>query len=103
MAKYCLLIIAAMAITSTTIFAQPIIKSFSPISGPVGTPVTIKGNGFDSIGNNNVVFFGAVRAGISSATDTTIDVIVPAGATYQPITVTDSAGTSYSSLPFCVT
>ena len=34
----------------------PIINSFSPISGPVGTVVTITGTGFEPFPANNIVF-----------------------------------------------
>jgi len=69
----------------------------------VGTIVTITGNNFSSIPANNIVFFGAVKANIIGATTTQLTVIVPAGATYQPITVTTNNLTAYSNMPFVVT
>ncbi|KAA9035489.1 hypothetical protein FW778_21255 [Ginsengibacter hankyongi] len=41
------------------IFAQPSISSFTPVSGPVGTTVTIKGSGFSPTTAGNIVYFGA--------------------------------------------
>ncbi len=85
------------------IFGQPVISSFAPVSGPIGTPVTITGTGFSSNTNNNIVFFGAVRASVAAASATSLSVTVPAGASYQSITVTTAGLTAYSSKPFLVT
>ncbi len=67
--------------------AQPIVKSFSPTNGSVGTLVTLLGNNFNLDTARNVVYFGATRASIESASDTELVVVVPNGATYQPISV----------------
>ncbi|MES2850746.1 MAG: FG-GAP-like repeat-containing protein, partial [Bacteroidota bacterium] len=81
----------------------PVILSFSPRSGPVGTIVTIKGLNFNPSANNNIVYFGAVKAVVNSASANTLIVKVPAGATYQPVTVTTGNRTGTSSLSFLVT
>jgi hypothetical protein len=81
-------------------FAQPVIQSFSPASGPVNTPVTITGTGFSTVASNNIVFFGATRGTVTASTPTTISVTVPAGATYAPVIVTTNYLTAYSSQPF---
>ncbi len=80
----------------------PVINSFSPTSGNIGTTVTINGSGFDATPANNIVFFGAVKATVTSASATSLDVIVPAGTTYQPISVTTNTLTAYSTLSFNV-
>lgn len=85
------------------VFAQPVIQSFLPGSGLIGSTVTITGTNFSSTPAANIVFFGAVKATVFSATSTQLNVIVPAGATYQPITVTTGNLTAYSSKPFFVT
>ncbi|HEU5168452.1 MAG TPA: IPT/TIG domain-containing protein [Chitinophagaceae bacterium] len=85
------------------LFAQPTINSFSPISGPVGTAVTIIGTNFSATPANNIVFFGAVRANVTTASATSLTVTVPAGATYQPISVTVSNLTGYSNKSFILT
>lgn len=85
------------------LLAQPTISSFSPSSGAVGTTVTITGTNFSSVPANNIVYFGAVKAAVSSAASGSITVTVPAGATYQPITVTVNNGTAWSNKPFIVT
>ncbi len=85
------------------LLAAPTIISFSPTSGPIGTAVTIAGSNFNPIASNNIVYFGAVKATVTSATVTQLQVTVPTGATYQPITVTVNGLTTYSSKPFIVT
>ena len=70
--------------------AQPIISSFSPAKGIVGSSVTITGSNFDATPANNVVYFGATRAAVTAATVSSLTVIVPLGGTYQPITVVNT-------------
>jgi FG-GAP-like repeat/IPT/TIG domain/Secretion system C-terminal sorting domain len=88
---------------SLPLSAQPIINSFSPVSGSVGTSVTITGTNFSTTPANNIVYFGAVRANVTAASATSLTVTVPSGSNYQPITVTVSGFTGYSSRPFLVT
>ncbi|MCS3801692.1 FG-GAP-like repeat-containing protein [Niastella sp. OAS944] len=83
-------------------FAQPVINSFSPTSARPGTPVTISGSGFSPIAGLNIVYFGPVRATVQSVNATNLNVTVPVGATYAPITVTVNGLTAYSQLPFNV-
>lgn len=98
-------LIATMIIclVSFKIAAQPVISSFSPSSGPAGTAVTITGTGFNATAANNIVFFGAAKANVTNATATTLTVIAPMGATYEPITVTINNLTGYSAKPFQIT
>src|SRR4029079_3481502 len=81
----------------------PIITSFSPMSGPIGTTVTISGSHFDPVPSNNIVYFGAVKATISASTDSSLVVTVPMGTTYEPITVMTKTLVAYSNKPFNVT
>jgi gliding motility-associated-like protein len=88
------------------VFAQtPAISSFSPSSGGIGTTVTITGSGFDTAPANNVVYFGATRAAVTTATATELKVTAPAGGTYQYIAVTNTATnlTAYSKSQFIYT
>ncbi len=87
--------------TNTT--GVPTISSFSPASGPVGTSVTITGTNFNATPANNIVYFGAVKAQITSVTSTQLVVTTPVGATYQPITVTVNGLTASSAQPFIIT
>jgi hypothetical protein len=83
----------------------PTVTGFSPASGPIGTIVTISGTNFNTTASQNVVYFGAVRATVNTATANSLSVTVPLGATYQYITVTNlaTALTAYSLRPFTVT
>ena len=85
------------------ILTPPTISSFAPTNGPVGTTVTITGTNFSPTPANNIVFFGATRATVTAATATQLTVIVPVGATYQPITVNVGGLIAYSAKPFTVT
>src|SRR5689334_18951499 len=86
-----------------TVFAQPVITSFTPASGPIGTVVTITGQNFDPNPANNIVYFGPVKAIVSSATATSLSVTVPQSAMYVPIAVTVNGLTAYSNKSFVVT
>ena len=67
----------------------PVITSFSPVSGPIGTTVTITGSNFNPIAANNVVYFGSVKATVSAATATSLTVTAPIGANYESLTATN--------------
>jgi hypothetical protein len=84
-------------------FAQPVITSFSPMSGPVGSTVTITGSNFNPLASSDIVWFGSVKAPVSAATTTTLTVTVPTGSSYQPIMVTTGGLTAYSAQPFIIT
>jgi hypothetical protein len=81
----------------------PVITSFSPTSGSVGTAVTINGTNFNPTPSNNFVYFGTMKAAVTSGTSTSLNVNVPHGATYQPITVTTNGLTASSQKPFITT
>ncbi|MDO9185250.1 MAG: FG-GAP-like repeat-containing protein [Bacteroidia bacterium] len=87
------------------VIAQPTITSFFPASGPIGTVVIITGANFNTSPTNNIVFFGATKAIVNTATTTSLNVTVPIGANYKYISVTDltTGLTSYSAKPFIVT
>ena len=80
----------------------PKITSFSPMSGPVGTLVTIKGTTFNG---TTEVDFGSVAADLSTAIvhPSSIKVNVPPAATTGKIFVTTPAGTKHSAMAFSVT
>jgi large repetitive protein len=86
-----------------TWFANPVITSFSPASGPVGTTVTITGTGFNATPSNNIVYFGAVKASVTAGTTTSLTVTVPTNATFEPISVMANNLIGYSNMPFLVT
>ncbi|HLN20568.1 MAG TPA: FISUMP domain-containing protein [Bacteroidales bacterium] len=84
---------------------HPQISSFNPSSGAVGSTVTITGSNFDPVPANNIVWFGAAKASVISASLTQLEVTVPNGASHQPISVTTKTKglTGYSSNPYFVT
>lgn len=81
----------------------PSISSFIPLSGPVGQVVKVSGTNFSTIPGNNIVYFGAVKAVVTSVSATALFVTVPAGATYESISVTTNGYTVYSKQAFNVT
>ncbi|BAU52453.1 FG-GAP-like repeat-containing protein [Mucilaginibacter gotjawali] len=88
-----------------TLAQVPVITSFSPASGPVGSTVTIVGNNFNTTPSANVVYFGAAKATVTSATKSQLTVTVPSGADYRPISAlnTATALTGYAQIPFVTT
>lgn len=95
-----LAVIASLTSFSGVTGATPSLSmtGFSPLSGPVGTMVTIAGSGFRS---NDIVRFNGTAAPSSkaNAAGTTLKVGVPAFATSGPITVTDPRTGHRAGLP----
>jgi alpha-tubulin suppressor-like RCC1 family protein len=81
----------------------PFITGFSPATAIPGATVTIFGANFSSTAASNVVYFGAVRAPVISASATSLTVTVPSGATFAPITETVGGLTAFSSALFLPT
>ena len=77
----------------------PRITSFSPVTGQVGTNVTISGFNFARVTS---VRFNGVSASFSIISPISISATVPAGATDGPITVTNPGGTATSSFTFTI-
>lgn len=81
----------------------PAITDFSPTAGTNGTIVTITGTNFSPVVSNNVVYLGAVRAAVTTASATSVTVVVPPGATYAPPSITVGGLTAEAPLPFLPT
>ncbi len=83
----------------------PTVTSFTPAFGYVGSVVTINGTGFNTTPANNTVYFGAAKAIVLAVTGggTVMTVKVPAGSTYERISVTKNTLTAYSTKAFNVT
>jgi len=81
----------------------PVITSFSPASGPVGTTVTIVGDNFSITPTLNTVSFIGAVAIVTSSTETVIITTVPEGAITGPIAITHSSLTGISLTNFVVT
>jgi hypothetical protein len=87
--------------------APPIITSFSPTSGPVGTSVLIKGYNLFVTSNGggidgSIISFNGTTTGTFPGS-TEINVTVPVGATTGFITITNINGGAVSAIPFVVT
>jgi hypothetical protein len=66
----------------------PVITSVSPSMGIAGTTVVITGFNFSSTPSDNLVSFNGITATITTATTTSLTVIVPSGAKSDKISVT---------------
>lgn len=90
------------ALTSNKIFrVTPLIQSFSPPSGPVGTPVMITGTSFT--GTKKVTFGGVKATTFTVDSDTQVTATVPTGAVTGKIAITTPGGTGVSATDFTVT
>ena len=78
----------------------PTVGGFSPLSGLVGSSVTVTGSGFSGVSR---VAFNGVSASYSVTSPTQLTATVPTGATTGRITVTTAAGTGTSASNFTVT
>lgn len=84
----------------SVVAVPPVISSFTPVSGAVGSTVTITGANFSPSPSQNIVRFGPVRATVNAATPTQLTVVVPQGAEGGPISVTVSNLTATSRTSF---
>ena len=84
--------------------AAPVVSSFSPTEGEVDTEVTITGDNFSDMSSENEVRFGGVMAAApTSASTTSLVVLVPSGAVTGRVSVTVGGQTGTSSTGFTVT
>ena len=82
----------------------PVVSSFTPTSGAVGTTVTITGVNFSDMPSENEVGFGGVMAAApTSASTTSLTILVPSGARTGSISVAVGGQTGTSSTDFTVT
>ena len=98
-----LLCLLAVLFYPFLLFSQPTVSSVTPLSGPVGTSVTITGSNFSPTPGADIVFFGSSRASVTAASATSLTVTIPAGTNYQPVTVTTGGLTAFSWKPFITT
>lgn len=94
---------AAIAVLPAMIAAQiPVVNSVNPPTARAGMTVTISGSGFNASPAPLAVHFGNMRATVLTATSDQISAIVPTGATYAPVSVTNTNvwSTGYSNQRF---
>ena len=87
-----------------TVTPPPVITAVSPLKADPSTAITITGTNFNTTASNNILFFGSTKATVNTASATSLGVSVPAGATYDRITITNlgcklAASAQYSFLP----
>jgi hypothetical protein len=95
--------ITLFALLPLLCLAQPTITSLSPNSGDIGSSVSIYGNGFSDISDENTVFFGGMEAMTLNATENELTVSVPPGAYNDPVYVYTNGLYTASSQRFNVT
>ena len=79
----------------------PVVSSFTPAAGQVGTQVTVTGSEFTP--TSTVAFNGTPASVVTVNSATSLVATVPSGATTGPVAVTNSVGTGTSSTNFTVT
>lgn len=94
---------AVTIVDNEIVLAAPQIISIDPLRGPVASVVTITGGGFGLVPDQNIVYFGSVRANVLTATADELTVEVPSGVIYAPITVSFGGLSASSALPYVVT
>ena len=65
----------------------PFIESIDPAFGEAGSEILITGSNFSPNDEDNMVFFGGLKANILNSTENELMVTVPYGAYYTPISV----------------
>jgi sugar lactone lactonase YvrE len=84
-----------------TVAPSPVVTDVQPRSGPVRTTITVTGTNLLDLDGNALVSFGSLFGTIVSQSSTSIEVIVPEGATTGPVRV-HANGTGYSGPIFTV-
>jgi hypothetical protein len=96
--------VSDFTVTTSSTSGPPIVTSFSPASGPVGSVVTINGT---NLSGATKVTFGSSTAEVTSNTDSEVKAIVPAVKGKLPssvkITVTTAQGNFTTSNRFTIT
>lgn len=80
----------------------PTIESFSPIFGPPSASVTIRGENFSEVPDDNSVTVNGVEAQVTSANAVKLEIVIPPGALSGQVTVSTSAGADTSEADFIV-
>jgi len=76
-----------VTVESRTLDTPPAMTSFTPLKALRGESVTITGTNFGATPADNFVYFGNVRADITSAGGNQIVATVPSGATLAPLSI----------------
>ena len=88
--------------------SPPTITSFAPQSGSIGATITVTGTNLVNSSNTAATISLAAQAGgtlsapLASATATTLNFVIPAGAATGKITLSSASGAATSATPFTV-
>lgn len=81
-----------ITLAATNAFGQaPVITHVDKYNAGNGKRITISGSSFGGVTGDLSVWFGAAKGTVLTASDQTIEVTVPAGATYESISVTNTS------------
>ena len=92
----------ATTAASLWVIPAPVITSFSPTHGPVGTAITLTGLHFGEEGLRDTILLGGLAAHVVRATATSAEVLVPRGASPGVLTVAGAGGQGKSREAFTV-
>jgi|GEM_PF-6390465 len=87
----------------TTLLTDVTISTLSPLSGTIGSSLTISGTGFSTTSTLNSVKVNGIAATVTSASSNKLVVTIPSGATSGTVSVTVGTTTVTSSNSFTVT
>ena len=87
-------------VVAITVGLAPTVAGFVPMAGPVGTRVPLTGTYF--LGATDVLFNGVSAVEFEVVSGTSIEAVVPSGATSGPISVVTPGGTAVSAEHFTV-
>ena len=90
----------ASATSPRPLAIAPVVTTFAPVAGSVGTKVKLTGTGYADPCEVN---FGSVAAACKANSATKITTTVPPGATSGPLTLTTAGGSVTTSTSFTVT
>lgn len=89
------------AATTTAAAPQQYIASFSPVSGPAGTVITLTGSGFT---NSTQAWVGSAHnATLQVVSDSLAKITVPAGATTGAVAILNTAHAAFTPISYTVT
>ncbi len=87
---------SCITFTTVTVIGTPVVSGLSSYVAAPGASITISGSDFNASTTNNIVYFGATRATVTSASNTSLSVTVPIGATYMPIVSVENTACAFT-------
>lgn len=94
---------AVVSATPFTVLVPVAVSGLDPISGPVGTEVTIRGQGFSTVLSEDRVTLMNVECPVLAATPTELRVRIPQTGSGPLVVTVLNAGTARTTQPFVIT